>query len=94
MLSPSPLTQLQPLTWRSWAISSFSSRSWGDRRGLKTESGEEGPGEKGGYVGCLVTHPRLGSWVAVSGTHISCLCACGIFNTKEQLTRELAGQKR
>lgn len=65
-----------------------------DRRGLKTESGEEGPGEKGGYVGCLVTHPRLGSWVAVSGTHISCLCACGIFNTKEQLTRELAGQKR
>lgn len=44
------------LTWRSWAISSFSSRSWGDRRGLKTQSGEEGPGERGGMWACLC-HP-------------------------------------
>lgn len=43
-------------------------------------------------MGCLYYHRRLCNWLAVSGTHISCLCAYGIFNTKGQLIRGLPGQ--
>lgn len=40
--------------------------------------------EKGEECGLVsVTRRRLPSWVTVSGTHISCLRACGIFNTKD-----------
>lgn len=81
--TPSPAGPTS-LTWRSCAISSFSSRSWGDRRGFKTGSGDEGPGEGGGMWAVSATRRRLSSWVTVSGTHISCLCACGLSNTKGQ----------
>lgn len=87
-----PLMQIPPLLPGAIEPSAPSRPEAGEIAEVSRQSPVRKDLEKRRVWGYLCYHCILCSWITVSGTHISCLCVCGIFNTKRQLTRELPGQ--